>query len=174
MPHLSIMIPVRGLLARGLLSKQAPAELVVANNQRGSTMGYAEFIQVSITTDTDSVSVGLASLQWGKFYEPGDMDKELTDDQIDAIMVSADSVGQVFSCGRDDSPSGTEGQFGIFYGGVQLGTFVWDAPYRGSTNTFNWTPIDASKLSVTVQGGSYSGSSIGPVTLAVTAVAAGG
>ena len=136
-------------------------------------MGYGEFIQVSITTDTDQVSVGLASLQWGKFYEPGDMNKEVSTEAIDAIVINAGEVGQVFSCGREDSPSGTEGQFGLFYDGAQLGTFVWNDSYTSSTQSFSWTSLDDSKLTVKVNGGDYSGPSIGPVTLAVTAATSG-
>ncbi|MFH7015703.1 aegerolysin family protein [Flavobacterium sp. FlaQc-47] len=102
-------------------------------------MAYSQWIEVKIVSENMTLSVKNASLSWGKFYEAGDKDKEISTDDINKITVASGKTALICSCGRSGSATGTEGSFDLYNGDTKIGKFYWDCPFNKKTNSFNWT-----------------------------------
>ena len=68
----------------------------------------------------------------GEFYQFDDKDNELSPEQVNGQVIESGSEGVnvVSSCGREDSASGTQGQFDLYDGDTKVVTLVWDCPWR--------------------------------------------
>lgn len=140
-------------------------------------MAYAQWIEVELVPADYTILIRNAQTSYGKFYQRGDKDDELSSSDIDNITLpvgssAGDTRQSVFicSCGREDSPSGTEGSFEIWDSQTKVGTFQWDDPWGFGSNTFSFQPA-SNGYSTTISGGN-SGSSgpIGAVTLTTQVV----
>ncbi|WP_295230648.1 aegerolysin family protein [uncultured Chryseobacterium sp.] len=129
-------------------------------------MAYAQWIEVKIVSENMTLQVKNATLQWGKFYEEGDKDKEISTDDINKITVDSGKSKSICSCGRSDASSGTQGSFELYNGDTKIGKFVWECPWGKKDNSFSWTQ-DASDKSYysNREGGNKNSGAIGNVTI---------
>ncbi|MGH1517887.1 aegerolysin family protein [Chryseobacterium sp. JK1] len=129
-------------------------------------MAYAQWIEVKIVSENMTLTVKNASLSWGKFYEQGNKDKEISTADINKITVESGKNASICSCGRSDASSGTEGSFELYNGDTKIGKFNWDCPWGKKDNSFNWNQ-DASKDSYfsSREGGNTNSGAIGNVTI---------
>ncbi|KAL9073847.1 MAG: hypothetical protein Q9161_002679 [Pseudevernia consocians] len=88
-----------------------------------------------------------AYLQWGKFYEHPDENKEVSIKTVDNQPIPSKGAFQFASCGRESSPSGTEGQIDIMNGNERIFQLYWDCPWSGDNKLYvkyvaeNWYPV---------------------------------
>ena len=129
------------------------------------TMAYAQWVSYSILADNFSATIKNASLSWGKFYKYDDKDNELSPDQVNGQVIESGAEGSnvVSSCGREDSSSGTQGQFDLYDGDTKVVTLVWDCPWGSKTNSWSQTGQNKNYI-VSVTGGSSYGGAIGVLT----------
>lgn len=129
-------------------------------------MAYAQWIEVKIVSENMTLKVKNANLNWGKFYEYGNKDKEISKDDINKIEVASGKSAWICSCGRSDASSGTEGSFELYDGDTKIGKFNWDCPWGKKSNTFDWNQ-DASKdiYFTEREGGNKDSGAIGTVTI---------
>ncbi|KAH7306551.1 hypothetical protein KP509_22G018400 [Ceratopteris richardii] len=71
-----------------------------------------------------------ASLPWGKWYDYPDKDREVAAPNGQAIAPG--SILYVAACGRENSPSGTEGTFEIWSSTSKVAHVYFDCPWSGS------------------------------------------
>lgn len=100
-----------------------------------------------------SVQIKNVVLPWGKFYRPGDKNIEINKSNIEDLIIPISptySNGYIATCGRSNSPSGTEGSFDIYLTETneKLFSLYWDCPFSGSN-----------KLTITKHQSKYSISS---------------
>lgn len=129
-------------------------------------MAYAQWIEVKVVSENMTLNVKNASLNWGKFFEQGNKDKEISTDDINKISIESGKSAWICSCGRSDASSGTEGSFDLYNGSTKIGHFKWDCPWGKKSNSFNWTQ-EASKdlYSTDREGGNTDAGAIGNVTI---------
>lgn len=130
-------------------------------------MAYAQWINVVVEPINFQASIKNAHLAWGKFYQEGNKDKEISSDEINKITIASDGVGKIYSCGRSDSASGTEGSFDVFDGDTHVGTFYWNCPWGSKSNTFFWTSMSNRNYITQVEGGNPDSGAIGRVELTI-------
>ncbi|KAJ5157657.1 uncharacterized protein N7482_008757 [Penicillium canariense] len=123
-------------------------------------MGYDDWVDLHMTDALPGLPIQVknAELQWGKFYADGNKDHEITPEQVDSTVLPANSSGpaDVWSCGREDAPSGSEGSFDLIdqnYGNT-ICTLEWNCPYEPGKGNENWvktTNLDTD-YNVTIAG----------------------
>lgn len=130
-------------------------------------MAYAQWIEVKVASENMTLKVKNASLDWGKFYESGNKDKEISKDDINKIEVASGKSAMICSCGRSDASSGTVGSFDLYDGDTKIGKFNWNCPWGKKDNTFEWKQEDATKSAYNTsrEGGNTSSGAIGNVTI---------
>ncbi|KAF4536456.1 Asp-hemolysin [Lasiodiplodia theobromae] len=101
-------------------------------------MSYAQWILLQIINRLQSgkLSVKNARLDWGKFYEWDDKNKDTTADAVNAVTVAPGETGLVASCGKSDAASGTEGYLDLYDGDTKICTVYWSVPWGSKYNTF--------------------------------------
>ncbi len=134
-------------------------------------MAYAQWISVEIQPKNCNVQVKNAYLAWGKFHTRGNKDNSISNDEVNAITVSSGNTGYVYSCGREDSSSGTEGHFDLYDGGTKIGTFYWDCPWGSKRNTTRWQQGASDDYIAQASGGNPDSSAIGNVRIVVMKIA---
>ena len=132
-------------------------------------MAYAQWLSVTICPKNFQTTVKNVALSWGKFYSNGDKDKEVPTSDIEGKTIDAKGSFAIYSCGRSDASSGTEGSFDLFDGDTKVGTYTWDCPWGRKENTSNWNdygPPAPDNPYITQQNGANTDSgAIGNVTL---------
>ncbi|KAH7306562.1 hypothetical protein KP509_22G019400 [Ceratopteris richardii] len=81
-------------------------------------------------TGEGSLYIRNASLPWGKWYDYPDKDREVAAPNGQAIAPG--SILYVAACGRENSPSGTEGTFEIWSSTSKVAHVYFDCPWSGS------------------------------------------
>ncbi|KAH7919341.1 Aegerolysin family protein [Leucogyrophana mollusca] len=98
---------------------------------------YALWVVLEITNSLGGpLKVQNARLSWGMFYKNGDKQREIPPEEVDKIVIPAGSEGSVSSCGRLDSPSGTEGTIDLYDDTTKVCTLYWDCPWVSPHNNF--------------------------------------
>lgn len=130
-------------------------------------MAYAQWIEVKVVSEGMTLKVKSAKLDWGKFYEYGNKDKEISTDDINKISIESGKSSWICSCGRSDASSGTEGSFELYDGDTKIGKFNWDCPWGKKKNSFNWSQEESTKSSYSTsrEGGNTDSGAIGTVTI---------
>lgn len=103
-------------------------------------MGYNQWIEMTIISDNFSVGISDSALPWGKFYE-GSKENEKSNDYINSLKIYPGQSHKICSCGRESSPSGTQGSFWLIDlcdNGAKVAAVSWDCPWSGdNTWSFN-------------------------------------
>jgi hypothetical protein len=128
-------------------------------------MAYAQWVSITITSRGTTLSLKNADLAYGKFHQTGNKDEEISPDDINEITINSGKSAVINSCGRENSPSGTEGRFDIFDGEVKVGEYYWDCPWGSKTNNSTWTPDDLDNYVTQVTGGSLDSGALGNITI---------
>ncbi|KAF7555732.1 hypothetical protein G7Z17_g2011 [Cylindrodendrum hubeiense] len=117
----------------------------------------------------NDISVNNAYLSYGKFYK-GSKDREISIQEVDSIVIAPGTIETISSCGREQSPSGTTGNFDLFDGDTKICTTKWDCPWGSPTNNVEITSYDAetSDYSVVLGPWNVSGGAIGTVSITIT------
>ncbi|KAH7919338.1 putative Asp-hemolysin precursor [Leucogyrophana mollusca] len=99
--------------------------------------GEAQWVVLEITNSLGGpLKVQNARLDWGKFFKNDVKDWEISPEEVDKIVIPAGSEQSVSSCGRSNSPSGTEGSIDLYDDKTKVCTLYWDCPWGSPTNNF--------------------------------------
>jgi Aegerolysin len=130
-------------------------------------MAYAQWVSITIISRGARIGIKNATLAYGKFHQSGNKDAEISIDEINKIQINTGESSVINSCGREDSPSGTEGRFDIFDldKNVKIGEYYWDCPWGSKTNTSIWTPSLSEDYVTQVTGGNLDSGALGNVTI---------
>ncbi|KAN0068188.1 aegerolysin type Hemolysin [Elaphomyces granulatus] len=104
----------------------------------GEPRGEAQWVTVNVinSMSKDTISVKDANLEYGKFYKNGDKSKEIPASEINEIRLLPGEVQGISSCGRQDSPSGTDGHIILYDGDTKICRVYWDCPWGKPSNKF--------------------------------------
>lgn len=132
-------------------------------------MAYAQWVSITIYPSNFQATIKNVALSWGKFYRNGDKNDEVPVSEIEGTKVDADGSYEIYSCGRSDAASGTEGSFDLYDGDTKVGTYSWDCPWGRKDNASDWSdygPPPPKNRYVTQQSGANTDAgAIGNVTL---------
>ena len=82
----------------------------------------------------DSIWITNINLDYGKLYDGSSMDNEVNPGDIIGTEIKSKQSYTVYSCGRKNSPSGTEGTATVSdkkNQGNRIADIYWDCPYSG-------------------------------------------
>lgn len=99
---------------------------------------------------SNSVRTSGTYLHWSKFCEHPDKDAEVS--KVSTNNVNDKSIGgnatfKFASCGRENTPNGTDGQVDIMHGNERVFQLYWDCPHIGANKLSakyvadKWSPI---------------------------------
>ncbi|OJD10472.1 hypothetical protein AJ78_08531, partial [Emergomyces pasteurianus Ep9510] len=71
----------------------------------------------------------------GKFYANDDKDDEISPEQVNDILIPESATGDIYSCGRQGAPIGTQGSFDLVDKDnfQKICTINWSSPYSGGS-----------------------------------------
>lgn len=103
-----------------------------------STRAYAQWVVINIKNEMsdNDVSIRNATAIWGKFHANGNKDREIPAEDINKIEIAPKSAEKISACGRENSPSGTEGTIDLYNGSTKIAQLYWNCPWGSSTNNF--------------------------------------
>ncbi|KAE8332434.1 Asp-hemolysin [Aspergillus sergii] len=124
-------------------------------------MAYAQWIIIhlinSMTSSTLKVKNAIPDKEkgegWGKFYKDGNKDDEISAAEVNKVTVPPGGSANIYSCGRSDAASGTEGHIELWDGESKIGKVYWDCPWGSKSNDFG---ISERGNSYWVQNGAWS------------------
>jgi hypothetical protein len=102
----------------------------------------------------------------GKFYQYDNKDEEVSRDTVQNISISSGNSAGIASCGRSDSPSGTEGSFELWVGNTKICKIYWDCPWGSKRNTFTVSEVNDEYL-VEATGANIDSGALGNVTVKI-------
>ncbi|EFJ25241.1 hypothetical protein SELMODRAFT_99959, partial [Selaginella moellendorffii] len=96
--------------------------------------GYPQWVSFKITNlGPDTLVVRNSVLPWGKWYKYPNKGIDGSSPGGVTIASGATSPTPPFAaCGRENSPSGTEGTFDLYAKEIKVATIYFDCPYIGS------------------------------------------
>ncbi|PGH28501.1 hypothetical protein GX50_08759 [[Emmonsia] crescens] len=98
-------------------------------------MGHGDWIDMHLTNALEGpLAIQNAQLVHGKFYADDDKDDEIGTEQVEDIVIPESGSGDVYSCGRQGAPVGTQGSFDLVDQDnfQKICTINWSSPYSGS------------------------------------------
>ncbi|KAL2367742.1 hypothetical protein RJZ57_007890 [Blastomyces gilchristii] len=80
----------------------------------------------------------------GKFYTNDNKDEEITPDQVDEIVIPESGSGDIYSCGRQGAPAGTQGSVDLIDKDTlqKICTINWSSPFGGGSNYISASDVD--------------------------------
>ena len=82
----------------------------------------------------DSIWITGIKLDYGKLYDGDDKDNEVKPGDVIGTEIKSKESYTIYSCGRENSPSGTEGTVTVSdkqEDGNRIADIYWDCPYTG-------------------------------------------
>jgi hypothetical protein len=141
-----------------------------------SPNAYAQWASFTIKAVGFPGVIDYSRLQWGKFYQWDNKDHEVSVNGI-KFAEGRTSLNLVSACGREDSPSGTQGEFYICKDGAdpkgpdyKVCKLSWDCPWAGKINSWGASDYDSDMYVVSITGGSSFGGAIGTLTVTVAKI----
>nr|AGA84054.1 umbellolysis [Polyporus umbellatus] len=141
-----------------------------ANVAAKDPRAYAQWVSIVIK-NIGNADIKLKNLDvsWGKLYADGNKDKELPASDYEGKTIEPGTQLQLNACGRENSPSGTTGQFNLVDPSANdqvIRSFYWDCPWGSSRN--EWI-VSGSNSSFIVEstGGNLDGGALGNITVDV-------
>ena len=134
--------------------------------------GYGQWIALELRNSnpkSSGISMFITNihLDYGKLYDGKDMDNEVDPNSIIGTEIKPGNSYTVYSCGRESSPTGTEGTVTLAQkkdGGDHISDIYWNCPWGTKNNVLkdsntdeNWliqvpyVPPDGSIGNVTVK-----------------------
>ncbi|KAF9049117.1 aegerolysin type hemolysin [Panaeolus papilionaceus] len=122
-------------------------------------MGEGDWVHLAINNKSRSRTFKISYLdaKYGKFYE-GSASNEVQPAAYVNRTIAPKATFDISSCGRGDSPTGTEGNITIVDAGTgdEVANVYWDCPYSGS-NKFHKTRENSEDYMVGLSNFSTSG-----------------
>lgn len=135
-------------------------------------MAYAQWIEVTVYSESMKLQVKSAILPWGKFHKKGHKGTEISKADINKIQIPSGSSATICSCGRSNAASGTQGSFKLYDGSTLVGVFSWNCPWGSKSNSYKWKPEDNSNYQNSSEGGNKDSGAIGNIS--ITCIKIGG
>ena len=132
-------------------------------------MSYAQWIGISVKPYKLNLNIQNAQLSWGKFHREDDRDSDISSNEINQIKMRDGNSASIYSCGRSDAASGTQGSIDIYDADTakKIGTFSWDSPWGSKHNTFGWSYSDSENYIAQVTGGNKDSGAIGNLRIEI-------
>ncbi|KAF4415276.1 Aegerolysin family protein [Fusarium austroafricanum] len=133
-------------------------------------MAYAQWVYILLkiqgSVGSTPVTLWNVHLDTGKFYQYDNKDEEVSRDTVQNISISSGNSVGIASCGRSDSPSGTEGSFELWVGNTKICKIYWDCPWGSKRNTFTVSEVNDEYL-VEASGANIDSGALGNVTVKI-------
>jgi len=126
-------------------------------------MAYAQWATFTLSPKNYTLTIKNVVLKWGKFYK-GSKDNEVKLEDIEGVQIKPGDSYKIETCGREDSPSGTEGSFDIYDGNTHVASYYWDCPWGSKSNTSTLTPESDDYLSQQ-NGANLDSGALGNITI---------
>ena len=96
-------------------------------------MGYAQFAEIKLVNKSGRTLV-LKDLyvHWGKLYQYPEKEKEVGADTVNGKTIPSGESFSFATCGRENSSSGTEGDFNLYDGNDSVMKIYWSCPWAGN------------------------------------------
>eukprot|EP00485_Elphidium_margaritaceum_P002278 CAMPEP_0202685450 /NCGR_PEP_ID=MMETSP1385-20130828/1209_1 /ASSEMBLY_ACC=CAM_ASM_000861 /TAXON_ID=933848 /ORGANISM="Elphidium margaritaceum" /LENGTH=203 /DNA_ID=CAMNT_0049339795 /DNA_START=53 /DNA_END=661 /DNA_ORIENTATION=- len=133
-------------------------------------MAYAQWVQIKVNNVSGvDIICSNANLSWGKWYEDNNKDKE--GGNPDGIVIKNGESASFYSCGRENSASGTQGSIDLNTivdgkASTRITTISWDCPWGRKANTYGHSN-DGVGWYPSLSGGSKDSGAIGMVVVTV-------
>ncbi|KAH8803391.1 putative Asp-hemolysin precursor [Xylogone sp. PMI_703] len=133
-------------------------------------MGYAEDVVIKIQNET-GVTIKLADTQllwYGKFHKPSHKDVQINErEELDGVRIENRESFSIYSCGRADSATGTEGTIDLTHNnGDKFATLYWECSWGKTTNNFEIRD-NQGDYAINATGWNRTGQSLGTVDVKV-------
>ncbi|KAJ5928372.1 hypothetical protein N7466_007328 [Penicillium verhagenii] len=125
-------------------------------------LGDDDWVDLHLTDSMGGLPVRVqnSELQWGKFYADGNKNDEISPQQVDETVIPPFSSGpaDIWTCGREDAPSGSQGSFDLIdqnTGGGKICSIDWNAPYApgpGNENSVTARDLNSQDYAVDIVG----------------------
>jgi len=128
---------------------------------------YAQWVVIVLNNlSTETITIKNVVLSYGKFHEAGSKDNEIDKNDVQGVKIVPRGTFSIYSCGRSDSPSGTEGSFDLVDNSTNqlIRNIYWDCPWGSSRNTFNITGVNGDWI-VEGNGANLESGALGNVTV---------
>ncbi|KKK12680.1 hypothetical protein P175DRAFT_0502518 [Aspergillus ochraceoroseus IBT 24754] len=89
-------------------------------------------IHIRDRLESGSINVKDSLIDLGKFHNPDDQAKSMTENEVDKLVIPANGIGEVCARGR----RGSEGWMDLFDGDSKICELYWDNRSSSSANTF--------------------------------------
>jgi hypothetical protein len=132
-------------------------------------MAYAQWAKILIKSKSVDLAIRNVDLKFGKFYENDNKEHEIKITPNQMIPIPKNNGGLwLCTCGRSDSPSGTEGSFDVYTGDgkVKIGHYYWECPWGEKRNTSIWTLAD-DNFTGGASGGCLDSGALGDITISI-------
>ena len=132
--------------------------------------GYSQWVAITIKPINFDIAIQDAYLEYGKFYKDNDKSVEMSIDDVNKITIKKGKSATIYSCGRQTSPTGTQGEFTVCKieddkSYKKIGKMHWDCPYFFmSDNSWGFDNNEEDEFMDKLKGGSKDGA-IGHLTL---------
>ncbi|MBI0551571.1 aegerolysin family protein [Pectobacterium parmentieri] len=135
-------------------------------NNEINTRAYAQWVEIDIFAENMDVIIKKVNLKWGKFYEQGNKDKEIKPDEINGYVIKSGKSYKIYSCGRENASSGTEGSISLYHENELLGKYYWDCPWGNKTNKDNLSDVTKDpQYEISKEGGNYQSGALGNIKI---------
>lgn len=132
-------------------------------------MAYSQWARILIKSKSVELAIKNVDLKYGKFHFDGKKDTEIEIKNIEGQIIPKNNGGLLLcTCGREDSPSGTEGSFDIYTGdgSAKIGHYYWECPWASKTNTSTWTQL-SEDYTGGANGGNLDSGALSDVTITI-------
>lgn len=83
------------------------------------------------------------------------------------MTIGAGHSYSIYSCGREDAASGTEGSLSLYDGETKVAEIYWDCPWGSKHNKFSATVTDSVNYHIDTSGFNEYGGAIGNVIVSI-------
>ncbi|KAK1778422.1 Aegerolysin-domain-containing protein [Copromyces sp. CBS 386.78] len=138
-------------------------------NTKRNALGESQWVYMTIRNEASSGDMYIRNtkLHWGKWYDYPDKDHELSDNDVQGGRAGPNGGTMVVAAsGRAWTPSGTEGQFDIYHGGIKVCHVYFDCPFSHIHNSFSISDINGA-YAVQETGASLGSGPLGTITIEV-------
>jgi hypothetical protein len=136
------------------------------SDEEKTLRAYAQWIEITVFVVNGDFEIKGAHLDWGKFHDPGNKNKEIYASQINGTIIKDEDSYTIASCGRENASSGTEGRFSLYDGDTEVFKYYWDCPWSGS-NSDRLDVKDKEKYAVNKKGGGSTSGASGNIFITV-------
>lgn len=128
------------------------------------SQAYAQWVEMQVFSENMDVLIKNASVSYGKFHTPGNKDNELSESEINGVVIKSGTSARIAACGRENASAGTEGKFDIYHNDKWLATYKWDCPWSGS-NSHSLNVVNDKIYQIDKEGGNIHDGALGNIRI---------